>query len=222
MLDQPEHRLSDAQVIRQVIDGNAWAYLSSAAGDAAPVVSPLPVLLDPGDPAGVTILTHIAAADAVLHDLGNRRVVIVVNGPHGYISPTFYVGGPYVPTWNFVTIQLEGVPEILDAAETFDVLSATVDHFERDRTPSWSLGEVDGYAHRIAPGATGFRLRPDTIRAKAKLNQDKPAADIASVIVHLRTDAAHANSALADTMERLVASPAVPRSASSRVPDDGL
>jgi transcriptional regulator len=204
MLDQPEHRLSDIGVIRQVIDRNAWAYLSSAAGDDAPVVSPLPVLLDPEDPDGVTILTHIAAADAVLHDLGRRRVVIVVNGPHGYISPTFYVGGPYVPTWNFVTVQLSGVPEVLDGATTFDILSATVDHFERDREQPWSLQAVDGYAHRIAPGATGFRLRPDKIRAKAKLNQDKPAVDIDSVITHLRTDDVHGNAALADIMDLLV------------------
>ena len=204
MLDQPEHRLSDIEAIREVIDGNAWASMSSAAGDAAPVVSPLPVLLDPDDPDGVTILTHIAAADAVLHDLGNRRVLIVVSGPHGYISPTFYAGGPYVPTWNFVTVQLEGIPEILDAEQTFDILSATVDHFEREREEPWLLAGVDSYAHRIAPGAIGFRLRPEQIRAKAKLNQDKPAVDIASVIEHLRTDAAHGNPALADVMRRLV------------------
>ena len=205
MLDQPEHRLSDVAVIREVIERNAWATIASAAGDRAPVVSPLPVLLDPEDPQGVTILTHIATADAVLHDLGQRRVVIVVNGPNGYISPSFYAGGPYVPTWNFVTIQLEGMPEILDAPETFDILSATVDHFERDRAEPWALLAVDGYAHRIAPGATGFRLRPDRIRAKAKLNQDKPAVDIDSVIGHLRTDAVHGNQDLADTMLRLVA-----------------
>jgi transcriptional regulator len=204
VLDQPEHRLSDVAVIREVIDRNAWATIASAAGDRPPVVSPLPVLLDPEDPRGVTILTHMATADAVLHDLGRRRVVIVLNGPHGYISPSFYVGGPYVPTWNFVTIQLEGTPEILDVAETFDILSATVDHFERDRADPWTLLAVDGYAHRIAPGATGFRLRPDRIRAKAKLNQDKPAVDIESVIGHLRTDTVHGNQDLADTMLRLV------------------
>lgn len=206
MLNQAEYRLSDIGIIRQVIDGNAWAYLASAAGDGAPVVSPLPVLLDPEDADGVTILTHIATADAVLHDLGRRRVLIVVNGPHGYISPTFYVGEPYVPTWNFVTVQLEGTPEILDAEKTFDVLSATVDHFERDREEPWSLERVDAYAHRIAPGAMGFRLRPDRILAKAKLNQDKPAADIASVVSHLRTDAVHGNPALADIMTELLGS----------------
>ena len=43
------------------------------------------------------------------------------------------------------------------------------------------------YAARIAPAVVGFRLTPDRVVAKAKLSQDKPAADYAVCCAAWRT-----------------------------------
>ncbi len=129
-------------------------------------------------------LLHLLMLEQEMYALkdtrGERRVVIVVQGPHGYVSPTLYGAGPYVPTWNFVTVHLHGTPEILGPEETYRALSDTVDHFEAEG--GFKLAEVAEYAHKLVPAVTAFRLVPDRVVGKAKLSQDKPAEIVERVI----------------------------------------
>jgi transcriptional regulator len=197
------YAISDVAELRALVRDHGWATLVTGVPGQSPVVSHLPILLDPdGDPDSVTVLGHLARRDADLHELGHHPVAVVVQGPHGYVSPSFYAGGPYVPTWNFVVAHLHGRPEALGAGETYDVLERTVDHFERHRPAPWRLAGVAGYAHRIASGTVAFRLRPDRVVGKAKLSQDKPPADALGVVAGLERDA---NPALADAMRHHLA-----------------
>ena len=201
MLEQPIYALGPTSDVRALVHDNAWATIVSANGDDAPVVSHFPVLLDP-EADDATVLGHLPTEDAELHRLGEREVVLVVEGPNGYISPSWYHGGDYVPTWNYVVVHLHGQPELLDAAGTYRVLEMTVEHFETSRPDPWQLSSVDDYAHSIAPWAIGFRLRPTRIASKGKLSQDKPTEVIERVIDALQHDPVHGNAALAATMRR--------------------
>jgi transcriptional regulator len=208
MLEQPVYALGALAEVRDLVHANAWALIASAGGPPSgggsepPVISHLPVLLDP-DESDATILTHLPREDADLHRLGERDVVIVVEGPNNYISPSWYSDagdGPYVPTWNYTVAHLHGRPEVFDDADTYRVLELTVEHFEKDRPAPWRLDSVDEYAHSIAPYAVGFRLRPTRIASKGKLSQDKPAEVIERVIDALESDLVHANPPLARLM----------------------
>lgn len=191
--------LPPAQV-RTLIKDHPWAQLISAAPDGGdPVISHLPVLQDPDSQAPV-VLGHLAAEDAAIHQLGEHRVVLVIQGPHGYISPTWYADGPFVPTWNFAVAHLHGTPEVLDAAETFRILDATCERMETERGSGWTLSGVQQYADRIAPYTTGFRLVPDRIVGKSKMSQDKAPEIVDRVITALDTDQVHGNPALAALM----------------------
>lgn len=200
MLEQPVYAAAEGDV-RDLVRTRGWALLVT--GTPAPVVSHLPIVLEPttsGAPGELTVLGHVARADAELHELGQHDVVLVVEGPDGYVSPSFYAATPYVPTWNFVVAHLHGRPELLDAEETWDVLVRTVDHFEAARPEPWRLDGVTDYARSIAPYTTGFRLTPTRVVGKAKLSQDKPSAIVDRVIDALDSDAVHGNPALADAM----------------------
>ncbi|MEV2230063.1 FMN-binding negative transcriptional regulator [Streptomyces phaeochromogenes] len=180
MLEQEIFRVTDPGRIRDLARAHPWATLISHTPDRGLVVSHLPVLVDDprqdaGDTrdAGCTLLGHLARTDARKHELGSHEVVVVIQGPHGYISPSWYEETPHVPTWNFTVLHVHGRPEVLDPTDTYDVLSATVDHFE-DRLPEpWRLARVESYAHRIAAAVTGFRLPATKVTAKAKLSQDE-------------------------------------------------
>jgi transcriptional regulator len=173
--------MSDPAELREVVAAFGWATMVTATPDRGLVVSHLPIVVDTSSD-GLVVLGHLARTDAGLHELGQHDVVVVVQGPHGYVSPTFYQGGPYVPTWNFVVAHLHGRPSLLDGDETYGLLERTVDHFE---PTSWRLGDVASYAHRISGGVTGFRLAPDRVVGKAKLSQDKPVEDVRGVVAAL-------------------------------------
>lgn len=188
------YAITDPGDLRAIISAHGWATLvSAAAGDL--VVSHLPVVPDPAA-AGPVVFGHLARDDAAAHDLGNHDVTLIVQGPHGYISPRLYQAGPYVPTWNFVVVHLHGTPEVLDDGRTYQILSETVDHFEAGRADPFALAEVEDYARRIAGGVTGFRLDPPRATGKVKASQDKPAAVARRVIDALRQE----NPALAAAM----------------------
>jgi transcriptional regulator len=198
MLENPAYALTDTTRIQELVTRHSWATLVSHLPTGL-VVSHAPVLIEP-DAAELSVVGHLARADADTHELGRHEVVVIVQGPHGYVTPDWYVGGPYVPTWNFVVCHLHGRPELLPADETYDVLSRTVDHYEQDRPRPFRLDEVTEYAHQLAPHTTGFRLVPSRIVAKAKLSQDKPPADQAGVLRGLDADEVHSNPELAATM----------------------
>ncbi len=188
----------DADLLR-LVAAHPWVTLVSATSRGL-VVSPLPALPDPGA-SGVAIIGHLARTDAEEHEIGACEAVVVVQGTHGYISPTWYVSGPYVPTWNYVTAHLHGRLEALGAAATYDVLDRTVDHFEAVRPEPFRMNDVRAFADRLAPAVVGFRLTPDRVVAKAKLSQDKPTEDYEGVLRGLEdADDVHGDHRLAAVM----------------------
>lgn len=179
----PDFVLDDVAEQRRIVDEYPWATLISSTSTGL-VASHLPVLLEPeaGDGA-ITITSHLGRPDEHHHELGDHRVLVIVQGPSGYVSPTWYGDiGPTVPTWNFITVHLHGTPHLLTAEQTYTVLGRTVDRLERDQPNPFVMSSVEDYARKIAPGTLGFSLRADRIEAKAKLSQDKPPAALARVL----------------------------------------
>lgn len=200
MLHRPEFAWagSDEDVLR-LVARHPWATLVSATSSGL-VVSHLPAI-PASDTRGVEIVGHLARTDAESHEIGACDVVVVVQGEHGYVSPTWYAGGPYVPTWNYVTVHLHGRPRVLTAEATYDVLDRTVEHFESARAHPFRMSDVQAYADRLAPAVVGFRLDPDRVVAKAKLSQDKPAEDYNGVLRGLEDpDDVHGHPELAAAM----------------------
>ena len=204
MRENPFYELTDENEIRRLIRENPWATLVSNTSDGL-VASHYPILLEE-DGGELSIVTHLGRPDEKMHELGEHELLVIVQGPHGYISSSWYGAHIEVPTWNFIVAHLSGVPQILDATENFEVLSRLVDHFEHhvdvprplDATP-----EVADDARRDSRGTVGLRLTPTRIVAKRKMSQNKPPEIVAVVVDELEGDGPYASESLAREM-RLV------------------
>ena len=204
MRHNPKHAMTDAAVVRRLITENPWATIVSHNGEEL-VASHYPVLLDDGAaPEQLTVVTHVGRPDERVHDLGDSEVLLIVAGPHGYISPSWYSEqATRVPTWNFSVAHCYGVPEILDPDENVRVLTRLVAHFERHvEEPLWLEPET---AQRLAPGTVGIRLPISRFVCKVKMSSDKDPDSQQRVLAQLRGSGPYANSALADDMERELA-----------------
>lgn len=200
----PRFAMPDPAEARRLIDGYGWAVLVTG-GTAGLRATHIPCLLDPAAAGGqdLVILGHTARADPQSRDLtAGDEVLLVFQGPHGYISPAWYESGPYVPTWNYEAVHVHGVPEVLEGEAGFSVLERTVEHFEAAFEEPWSLGSSMDYARRIAPGTVAFRLRATRVEAKAKLSQDKPEEARARVAAALERPGPHRQPELAAEMRR--------------------
>ena len=214
MRTNPSFALDDRAEIRRLIEQNPWVTLVSNTG-AGLVASHYPVILDVNAPTDeIVIVSHVGRPDERLHELGQHEVLVIVQGPHGYISPGWYDAAPAVPTWNFVVAHLHGVPEILSDEENLQVLATLVDHFE-DRMPeprrmNGTLQNAE-YSARISAGTVGFRLTVTRFEAKSKLSQNRPAETVERIIHELADgDTHYRQPALATEMRRVHDAPVVP------------
>ena len=204
MRTNPYYMLEDLDVIRRLIRENPWATLVSNASTGL-VASHYPILLEE-DRNELSIVTHVGRPDEKVHELGRHELLMIVQGPHGYISSSWYGEFVEVPTWNFIVAHLSGVPELLDHEQNFEVLTRLVDNFE-DRVaaprPLYATPEDAENARRDSRGTVGLRLVPTRIVAKRKMSQNHSPEIVSSVIGELEGDGPYANRPLAREM-RLV------------------
>ncbi len=45
-----------------------------------------------------------------------REALVMFQGPHSYISPSWYAAPENVPTWNYTAVHASGVPKMVDRA----------------------------------------------------------------------------------------------------------
>lgn len=203
MRQNPSFTLADMAEIRRVIDANPWATVVSAPTDGL-VASHYAILLDE-DRDDLTIVGHVGRPDDAIHGLGEREILVAFQGPHGYVSPSWYGDVPAVPTWNYTAVHLSGVPEILSSAENLRVLDTLVARFESllpDPRLMWERPNDAAFIERLEAGTVGFRLTPTKVVAKRKLSQNKPAETVEAVIASLRAQGPYENAALAAEMRR--------------------
>jgi transcriptional regulator len=197
MRQNPSFALGERAEIERIIRENPWATFVSDTSSGL-VASHYPVILD-DTREELSIVSHVGRPDEQLHELGEHELLVILQGPHGYISSSWYDADPAVPTWNFVAVHLSGVPEILSAEENLRVLEKLVDHFERELpAPRRMRGtpEDERYAERISSGTVGLRLTPTKVVAKQKMSQNRPDHIVDSIMAGLGGDSPYASPAL--------------------------
>lgn len=186
MRQNPSFAMTDVAELRRVIDAHPWMTLVAAGPDGL-VASHYAVLLDEGRD-DLTIVGHVGKPDDAILGLGERELLVVVQGPHGYISPGWYGDVAAVPTWNFVSVHLSGVPEVLSAEENLRVLDRLVARFESDLPHPrlmWESPNDEEFVRRLERGTVGFRLTPTRVVAKRKLSQNRPDEVVDTIIDEL-------------------------------------
>jgi transcriptional regulator len=204
MRHTPTFVLSDVDEVKRLIRENPWATIVSHTA-AGLVASHYPVVLeaDAADPDAIVIVSHVGRPDERAHELGEHEVMVIVQGPHGYVSPGWYPAEQIIPTWNHVTAHLWGTPEILSDDENFRVLGELVDHFERVMPEPSTLTLDDEGSRRVAKGTVGIRLRVTRFDARAKLSQNKAPEVVDRIVDELEHGEHYAQPALAAEMRRV-------------------
>lgn len=203
MRQNPSFAMTDIGELRRLIDLNPWMTLVSQTDDGL-VASHYAVLLD-DERDDLTIVGHVGKPDDMIHGLGERELLVIVQGPHGYISPAWYGDGPNVPTWNFVSAHLSGIPEVLTPQENLRVLDKLVARFESGMPQPrlmWEPPNDPTYIERLERGTVGFRLTPTRFVAKRKLSQNRPADVVETIIAELGAGGKYVDPRLAAEMQR--------------------
>ncbi|OLS37016.1 transcriptional regulator [Alkalihalophilus pseudofirmus] len=164
-------KLNDQAVIEQVIKENGFATLFSQY-NGKPAATHLPLMLDKDSR---YLYGHFARPNSQWKDIEGQTVLAVFQGPHSYISPTWYETETAVPTWNYLSVHVYGSVELIDEEKsTLAALRELIDKYE-DPDSTYNLNEVDSdYIDGLRKGIQAFRIRIIDIEGKAKLSQNHP------------------------------------------------
>src|SRR4051812_46359409 len=99
----------------------AWI-VSGAAGDLQATVLPVQLECDEAG-APVRLLGHFGRSNPQWRTLAQSpQATVLLLGPHGYISPSWYADRSQAPTWNYACAQFQVEVEICDTPQDADVL----------------------------------------------------------------------------------------------------
>lgn len=180
-------RLDDRQAIAAVLETYDFGLLVTAL-DGNPQASHLPFLYDADAGPEGTLLGHMARANSQwrdFEDLAERgeQALVIFQGPHSYISPTWYGGGPpTVPTWNYVAVHAYGIPRVIDDPATVRaLLDRLVAIQEAGQAQPWSMqGLEESFTQAMMRGLVAFEIPVTRLEGKAKLSQNKQPAQLAA------------------------------------------
>jgi len=151
----------------------AWI-VSGEAGKLQTTVLPVQLECDAGGQP-LRILGHFGRSNAHWRQLAdNPRATILLLGPQGYISPSWFADRTQAPTWNYASASFDIEVDICDTPQDATaLLRGLTDDLEQDRPAAWRIEDMGPRYDKLAQGVVGFRARILNVSSRFKLGQDE-------------------------------------------------
>lgn len=188
----PKHfAMTDTREINRFIAANGFGQLVASVEDQL-WATHLPLL---HDPAAGLLRGHIARGNPQWRALDGQQVLVILAGPHGYISPGWYTD-PGVPTWNYQAVHIRGTVRCLHDEESLQaIVTGLTQQYEAGLESPW----VPDFDRDKLRGIVGIEVAIEELQCKYKLSQNRSAAERAEIV--RRLDAA-GNHSLASAMDK--------------------
>ncbi|HMI94803.1 MAG TPA: FMN-binding negative transcriptional regulator [Polyangiales bacterium] len=192
-------RVPDRAVIAGFIAAHGFAVLVSQT-EQGPFATHVPLLLERAE-TGDVLVGHMARANPHWrHFERGAEALVIFQGPHAYVSPSWYAASPAVPTWNYSVVHAYGRPAVVaDTTRVRAIIDALAAQYESARATPWSTRDVpDEYVDRMIAAIVGFEIPIERLEGKFKLGQNRSPEDIAGALAGLQREGGPNGGALAD------------------------
>jgi transcriptional regulator len=187
----PGHFAVDDATVEELLARHGAADLITLTEEGL-LATMLPFAYEPSIGERGVLYGHVARNNDQWRKPALGESLAIVRGPDAYISPSWYVSkaehGRVVPTWNYMTAHVYGRLVVHDDPEWVEgvVRRLTVKHETAKGEPVWSVDDAPRqYIEGQLRAIVGLELVITRIEAKAKLSQNRPAADVEGVITGL-------------------------------------
>ncbi|MES2723226.1 MAG: FMN-binding negative transcriptional regulator [Pseudomonadota bacterium] len=180
-------QVSDEAVLLDHLAGFPFSTIAASV-DGRAVVAHAPVIARRmGE--GLVLDFHLSRGNALARALAGGFHAVAVNlATEAYVSPDWYENRDSVPTWNYVSVEVEGPVAALAEADLIallDDLSALEEARLLPKKP-WTRDKMSpGKFETMLRGIVGARMTVERFEGVTKLSQNKTAADRAGVMAAL-------------------------------------
>ena len=172
----------DRGIILDFVNKNNFAALVSNSENGL-IATHVPVEVLGAENDAWRVYGHMSRANPQWESFGDQEVMLIFQGAHTYISPTWY-NHVNVPTWNYMMVHMYGAVKILKDDELKTTLSSIVEKYEAHS--SYRLETLpEDFVDKQMKGTVGFVVAVTRIEAKYKLSQNRNDEDHANIIREL-------------------------------------
>jgi transcriptional regulator len=193
-----QFRHKNRALLESLIDEIGFGMIFAATPDG-PRVAHVPFAWTGTMGTGGAVHFHLSRGNALTKHLDGMTALIVINGPDNYVSPRYYENPAQVPTWNYLTIELEGQVRRMDPDGLLGHLETLTTRQEARIAEGkpWTLDKMPkAELHRMLDGIVGFELEVKAWRPTFKLSQNKPVEERERVAAGLEAEGSTAMAGL--------------------------
>jgi transcriptional regulator len=199
-------RVDDFDEISAFIGEHSFATLVTFDGEA-PFATHLPLLFNKSKGEPGVLSGHVARGNEQWQHLqkaaeNRSEVLAIFQGPHAYISPSWYKTDLAVPTWNYIAVHAYGTPRLINDAALDAQLRAMIEKYESAFPSPWPGDLPQDFWTKLRGAIVGFEIEITRLEGKWKLGQNRSQSDQENVISALENATRDDERTIAEAMKR--------------------
>lgn len=172
------------ELVFEFMQKNSFAIITGFDGDS-PVATHVP--LDIKKVNGRIVLTGHIMKNTDHHNafVRNENVLVIFNGPHCYVSASWYTTKNVASTWNYIDVQAKGKIKFTEEEGTRKIIEALTGQYE-DASSEAAFNKLSNeYVDKLIKAIIGFTIEVETIGNVFKLSQNRDTASRKNIIANL-------------------------------------
>jgi len=171
MYNLPHFTETNDDVVFDFMEKNAFVNIVGYDGDY-PVATHVPVDIKKEEEK--IILTGHIMKNTSHHKafVQNENVLVIFNGPHCYVSASWYEKKDVASTWNYIDVQARGRIKFYDTKRTKEIIHELTNHYESEESDAAFNKLPTEYIERLINAIIGFTIEISDVENVFKLSQN--------------------------------------------------
>ncbi|MBP6431768.1 MAG: FMN-binding negative transcriptional regulator [Ferruginibacter sp.] len=134
--------------------------------------------------------------------LKNNNALLIFNGPHTYVSASWYTNPAGASTWNYMTVNARGKINFLDDNGTRNAIRLLTAKYESEESLAAFDRMSEEYIAANLKAIVGFTIEVDEFDAVFKLSQNRDEISRNNIIAQLKKSDDFNSVAIAEEMSK--------------------
>jgi transcriptional regulator len=183
---------------------NSFAIITGF-GEQYPVASHIPLEVVMDEEGKIILFGHLMKnTDHHRAFVKNDQVLAIFNGPHCYVSASWYANPQSASTWNYMTVHAKGTIHFTDDEGTYEAIKAVTNKYEGVQTAAAFNNMSQEYIDKMLKAIVGFTIEVKTVENVFKLSQNKTSEEQLNIIDQLKKRGDENSILIAGEMKKLI------------------
>ncbi len=202
MYKQKQYTEQNNEVVLDFMKAHSFVTLLCNDADGLMQATHIPVLVKTEN-AELYLEAHVSVHTEHYKALARgNEVLVIFNGPHSYISASWYTNPQHASTWNYIAVHARGTVAFYDENNLRRILKELTDTYEAADTKAAYDNLPEKYIAGLANAIKGFRINIYVLENVFKLSQNRDEVSYNNIIEQLKKTDDNGSNTIATEMEK--------------------